>query len=226
MIASVTEEALVPATALEYFTAEAVGTDITNATGYTADKLGITATNKMEDYVYLKTTDNKYLYVSENFYPSSSKFLKLALSTGKLATAPAVTGMTDATWKARSAFKVTYYPSVDSLVFEPLNALSANPANNAWLNGDYAFNSVNNKLSAFFNAAATAATDLQDYTNIGQVVVRIGNLTPTEFNINCCTTRSINYPHSSRHIIVILSNLTTFVFFNSVVHHCTFEVTS
>ncbi len=182
----------VPTTASEFlnnkFMAEAVGTDITNATGYTADKLGITATNKMEDYVYLKTTDNKYLYVSENFYPSSSKFLKLALSTGKLATAPAVTGMTDATWKARSAFKVTYYPSVDSLVFEPLNALSANPANNAWLNGDYAFNSVNNKLSAFFNAAANAATDLQDYTNIGQVVVRIGNLTPTESVITAYNT--------------------------------------
>ncbi len=48
----------------------------------------------------------------------------------------------------------------------------------------------------------------------------------TVLNINCCTTRSINYPHSSRHIIVILSNLTTFVFFNSVVHHCTFEVTN
>ena len=61
----------VPTTASEFlnnkFMAEAVGTDITNATGYTADKLGITATNKMEDYVYLKTTDNKYLYVSENF---------------------------------------------------------------------------------------------------------------------------------------------------------------
>ena len=182
----------VPTTASDFlnnkFMAEAVGTDITGATGYTADKLGITATNKMEDYVYLKTTDNKYLYVSENFYPSSSKFLKLALSTGKLATPPAVTGMTDATWKARSAFKVTYYPSVDSLVFEPLNALSANPANNAWLNGGYAFNSVNNKLSAFFNAAATAATDLQDYTNIGQVVVRIGNLTPTESVITAYNT--------------------------------------
>ena len=66
--------------------------------------------------------------------------------------------------------------------------MSANPANNAWLNGGYAFNSVNNKLSAFFNAAATAATDLQDYTNIGQVVVRIGNLTPTESVITAYNT--------------------------------------
>ena len=183
----------VPTTASEFlnnkFMAEAVGTDITGATGYDADKLGITATNKMEDYVYLKTTDSKYLYVSENFYPSSSKFLQLALTTtGKLGAAPANTTMTDATWKARSAFKVTYYPSVDSLVFEPLNALSANPVNNAWLNGDYAFNSVNNKLSAFFNGAATGATDLQDYDNIGQVVVRIGNLTPTEAVITAYNT--------------------------------------
>lgn len=170
------------------FMAEAVGTDISTAAGYDADKMGITANNKEADYVYLKT-GTEYLYVSPDFYPNQSKFLKLDLSEGKLAAAgiPAGSGMTEATWMARSAFKVTYHPSQDSLVFEPLNALSKNPANNAWLNGDYAFNSVNNKLSGFFNATATSATDLQDAT-IGQVVIRIGDLTATQSVITAYNT--------------------------------------
>lgn len=184
------------------FMAEPVGEDIINAAGYDAAKLGIVAgTNEMEDYVYLKTPANQYLYVSPDFYPSNSKFLSLALTTaGKLAAAgiPAAAttgGMTEAAWMARSAFKVTYYPSVDSLVFEPLNALSANPANNTWANADYAFNSVNNKIAGFFTGAAVAAAaDVQDAT-VGQVVIRIGNLTPTESVITAYNTEvSAEYP--------------------------------
>lgn len=181
------------------FMAEPVGEDIVNATGYDAAKLGIVAgTNEMADYVYLKTPANQYLYVSPDFYPANSKFLSLALTAnGKLSAAnlPAATGMTEATWMARSAFKVTYYPSVDSLVFEPLNALSANPANNAWANADYAFNSVNNKIAGFFTGATVAAaTDVQDAT-VGQVVIRIGYLTPTESVITAYNTEvSTEYP--------------------------------
>lgn len=175
------------------FTAESVGTDISTAAGYVADNLGITAANPEEDYVYLKTATNEYLYVSEKFFPANSKFLQLALTTsaqGKLSNVaiPANTGMTAATWLARSAFKATYYPSNDSLVFEPLNALSANPTNNVWTNGEWAFNSVNNKLTAFHNGTVTAAADVQDYANIGDVVIRIGNLTASESVITAYTT--------------------------------------
>lgn len=181
------------------FTAEPVDGEISAATGYVADNLGITATNPEEDYVYLKTAANEYLYVSEKFFPANSKFLQLALTTaaqGKLSNVaiPANTGMTAATWLARSAFKATYYPSNDSLVFEPLNALSANPTNNVWTNGDWAFNSVNNKLTAFHNGTIAGAADVQDYDNIGDVVIRIGNLTANESVITAYTTELDGFP--------------------------------
>lgn len=182
------------------FVAEPVDGEISAAAGYVADNLGITSANPETDYVYLRTaTGNQYLYVSPDFFPANSKFLQLALTapnSGKLSNTPvpAVTGMNAATWLARSAFKVTYSPSYESLVFEPLNALSANPTNNVWTNGDWAFNSVNNKLSAFHNGTITAATDAQDYTNTGKVVIRIGDLTDKESVLTAYTTELGGFP--------------------------------
>ena len=72
--------------------------------------------------------------------------------------------MSDAAWEARSLFKFTYYPSQDSLVVEPMNALSKNPTSDVWQNADYAFNSTNNNENAIHVDATPTEADLNKDT--------------------------------------------------------------
>ena len=145
------------------------------------------------EFVYLKTDAGKVLSVGTEFFSSSSKELPMVLLEGlpKDVTNP-VASMSAAAWEARSLFKFTYYPSQDSLVAEPMNALSKNPTNDEWQNADYAFNSTNNNESAIHVAAAPAEADLNNAT-YGEVVVRIAYLTDDQAVITAKNTELNGY---------------------------------
>ena len=120
------------------------------------------------------------LYVSTDFFPNSSKDLKLDLMEGDLdgSNMPGditAAGLTQKAWVARSLFRFTYYPSQDSLVIEPMNALQKNSASAQWQNPQYAFNSTNNDLAAIFKANGVTAPEHND--TYGPVVLRLAYLT-------------------------------------------------
>ena len=144
------------------------------------------------DFVYL-TTGTKVLSVGTEFFSSSSKELPMVLLEGlpKDVDKP-VASMSDAAWEARSLFKFTYYPSQDSLVVEPMNALSKNPTSDVWQNADYAFNSTNNNENAIHVDAAPTEADLNKDT-YGEVVVRIAYLTDDQAVITAKNTELNGY---------------------------------
>ena len=118
------------------------------------------------------------LYVSTEYFPNSSKDLKLDLMEGDLDASNMpddITGLTPKAWIARSLFKFTYYPSQDSLVIEPMNALQKNTASGQWVNAQYAFNSTNNDMAAIWAANGVAAPEHND--TYGPVVLRLAYLT-------------------------------------------------
>ena len=118
------------------------------------------------------------LYVSTDYFPNSSKELKLDLMEGDLSASNMpdnINGLTEKAWIARSLFKFTYYPSQDSLVIEPMNALQKNPASSQWVNAQYAFNSTNNDMAAIWAANGVAAPEHND--TYGPVVLRLAYLT-------------------------------------------------
>ena len=118
------------------------------------------------------------LYVSTEYFPNSSKDLKLDLMEGDLDASNMpddITGLTPKAWIARSLFKFTYYPSQDSLVIEPMNALQKNAPSGQWVNAQYAFNSTNNDMAAIWAANGVAAPEHND--TYGPVVLRLAYLT-------------------------------------------------
>ena len=118
------------------------------------------------------------LYVSTEYFPNSSKDLKLDLMEGDLDASNMpddINGLTEKAWVARSLFKFTYYPSQDSLVIEPMNALQKNTASAQWVNAQYAFNSTNNDMAAIWAANGIAAPEHND--TYGPVVLRLAYLT-------------------------------------------------
>ena len=154
-------------------------------------KLGLygdpTAGLHPSQFVYFTTTGNKVLSVDTVFFSSYSKELPMTLLAG-LPKDEAITvpGMSSAAWEARSLFKVTYYPSQDSLVFEPMNALKKNATKGAWQNADYAFNSTNNDDKLLHVDAAI--TGRKHNNANGEVVVRLAYLTDTESVITAKNT--------------------------------------
>ena len=118
------------------------------------------------------------LYVGTEYYENSSKELKLELMKEDLDAVNMPTdipGLTEKAWIARSLFKFTYYPSEDSLVIEPMNALQRDPTSNTWVNADYAFNSTNNDQVAIRAATGGGAPEHND--TYGPVVIRLAYLT-------------------------------------------------
>ena len=146
-----------------------------------------------DHFVYLTTGTNKVLSVGTEFFSSSSKELPMVLLEGlpKDVDKP-VASMSDAAWEARSLFKFTYYPSQDSLVVEPMNALSKNPTSDVWQNADYAFNSTNNNENAIHVDATPTEADLNKDT-YGEVVVRIAYLTDDQAVITAKNTELNGY---------------------------------
>ena len=120
----------------------------------------------------------KTLYVGTEFHDNNSKELKLELIDGPLDASNMpedIPSRTEKAWVARSFFKFTYFPSQDSLVIEPLNALSKDPASGLWKNAQYAFNSTNNDRAAIWAANGVDAPEHND--DYGQVVLRLAYLT-------------------------------------------------
>lgn len=120
----------------------------------------------------------KTLYVGTEFHDNNSKELKLELIDGPLDASNMpedIPSLTEKAWVARSFFKFTYFPSQDSLVIEPLNALSKDPASGLWKNAQYAFNSTNNDRAAIWAANGVDAPEHND--DYGQVVLRLAYLT-------------------------------------------------
>ena len=140
------------------------------------------------EFVYLKTDAGKVLSVGTEFFSSSSKELPMVLLEGlPKDVAKPVDDMSAAAWEARSLFKFTYYPSQDSLVAEPMNALSKNPTSDVWQNADYAFNSTNNNENAIHVAGTPTEADLTEAA-YGEVVVRIAYLTDDQAVITAKNT--------------------------------------
>ena len=145
------------------------------------------------DFVYLKTSAGKVLSVGTEFFSSSSKELPMVLLEGLPTDANnPVASMSTAAWEARSLFKFTYYPSQDSLVVEPMNALSKNPTSDVWQNADYAFNSTNNNENAIHVSGSVTEADLNDAT-YGEVVVRVAYLTDDQAVITAKNTELNGY---------------------------------
>ncbi|MCD8193455.1 MAG: DUF6383 domain-containing protein [Tannerellaceae bacterium] len=131
-------------------------------------------TADLTDFVYITNTDGRYLMVDTTFYPNNSKYLQLAFATNALPANYTETyfgGLTQDAWYGRYLFKVSYFPSQDSLFIEPMNALSKNVNNNAWENADWAFNSINNDQAAIW--AGTGSNN----ASYGPVAIRLAYLT-------------------------------------------------
>ncbi|WP_288205577.1 DUF6383 domain-containing protein [uncultured Parabacteroides sp.] len=200
------ESAVNPTTTSPFLTNTFSATDY-NATDYPAvaavmagtaaerQKLGLygNASNGLHpsQFVYFTTADDKVLSVDTVFFSNNSKELPMTLLAG-LPKDEAITvpGMSPAAWEARSLFKVTYYPSQDSLVFEPMNALKKNATKGAWQNADYAFNSTNNDDKLLHVDAAISGR--KHNADNGEVVVRLAYLTDTECVITAKNTEVDN----------------------------------
>lgn len=179
--------AVAPNTSSPFLTSTFTATDFNDvdfpavaALGGNSVELGLSDTTLIpEDFVYLKA-GTRVLSVDTAFYSNSSKELPMTLLAGlpkdQTITVP---GMTAEAFEARSLFKVTYYPSQDSLVFEPMNALQKNATEGVWQNPNYAFNSTNNDMKVIHVAGAPDAAALHN-ANHAEVVVRIAYLTATE----------------------------------------------
>ncbi|MCD8263750.1 MAG: DUF6383 domain-containing protein [Tannerellaceae bacterium] len=140
------------------------------------DEMGYT-TADLTDFVYITNTEGRYLMVDTTFYPNNSKYLQLTFATNALPTDYTDAyfgGLTQDAWYGRYLFKVSYFPSQDSLFIEPMNALSKNVNNNAWENADWAFNSINNDQAAIW--AGTG-----NYNgSYGPVAIRLAYLTSSQ----------------------------------------------
>ncbi|WP_075556226.1 DUF6383 domain-containing protein [Parabacteroides timonensis] len=133
-----------------------------------------------EEFVYLKNAAGKVLSVGTEFYSSLSKELPMVMldDVPSRVAIPDGISHTSATWEARSLFRFTYYPSNDSLLIEPMNAMPKNYASSLWQNADFAFNSVYNDLTKFHtNTVATPGRANLYSADNGPVAVRIAYLT-------------------------------------------------
>jgi len=159
------------------------------------NEMGYTSAD-LSDFVYITNTDGSYLMVDTTFYPNNSKYLQLAFATTNALPAKYTEtyfgGLTQDAWYGRYLFKVSYFPSQDSLFIEPMNALSKNVNNGKWENADWAFNSINNDQAALWAGTGT------DNSSYGPVAIRLAYLTGNQSVITAYNTEvggSVNVAH-------------------------------